>query len=229
MHVVVNSCAAYCEIAAPLLIESLRAQRVPDDRVHVVVGDCPGSPRDEIRRGVMHHFRPFCNLDNNGLIWLAVEDGLFGREGWLVYLHDTSLVTDGFWQHAEEIAANAEAAGAVCVRLHGPFSMGMGLYKLSWLRSGAVRELLAGLRNLDADRKQAIKNDLRTLEDTLFQHADREGPGRCLTLANEYRVLRTDVRMYGTDVPRIVEFYALPGVLKIKANHTPARPLLTLL
>ena len=243
MGVVITTCRSYAPVAVPPLLRSLRRAGVPDEAVHVVVGECQ-EVGDERVDGVWHHRRRYCNLDNNGLMWLGLEaktDQCTAPEWvapewvapewvapeWVVYLHDTCLVAPHFWARTLRVVASLPPRAA-CVRLHRPFSMGMGLYRTAWVQSPRVAAYLRRLVNLDPGKTAALKRNLRVLEDTLFKFAN---PTKCLTLANKYTVaarnlVLADYREAAADaVPRLVEYYATPGVYKLKANYDPRRKL----
>lgn len=217
--IVINSCANYYVRAVPPLLETLVKANVPMDCLHVVVGDATAQIDETSDNGVTYHHRQWCNIDNNGLLWVTQErPSALSDAMWILYLHDTSLVDDNptFWDAAYKVISDHETLFD-CVRLHQPFSMGMGFYKVEWLLKPHVASYLNQLVNYDVNRKPAIKAGLHILEDTLFKFA-LQGHGRLATLPNVYQVVEREKRMYGSDVPRIVEYYAIPGIYKIKAN-----------
>lgn len=225
LAIVVNSCAGYYDKTVPPLLDSLRAADVPMNAVHVVVGDARDTSDATLSNGVSYHFRKWCNLDNNGMLWLTMEhpDSIHQQFKWVLYLHDTTLVEPAhFWDSANKTVQ--EHNQAQCIRIHQPFSMGIGFYRVDWLFSNDVSNYMNSLVNYDAsnERKMAMKRNLEVLEDTLFKHAMR-GHGHIVTLPNVYNVVERNKRMYGTDMPRIVEFYSIPGIYKIKANWDPMR------
>lgn len=218
VKVVVNTCEGYFRVSVPRLLDSLWRAGVPRNEVIVVVGESE-DPRDEIIDDVKYVFRGTYNIDNNGLVWLA-EEHEFEIDEWIVYLHDTTEVDDDFWVKVLDLARGLRCN---CARLVPWNSMGMGLYRASWLASAGVRDFMTGIKNLDPGKKLAIKNDLAALEDTLFKFAGSE----CETLKNPY-VVDPDPRQskpYGTDTPRIVEHYPIPGIRKFKANWGQSRVL----
>lgn len=217
--VVINSCVGYCPVSVPPLLESLETAGVPREAIHVVVGECEQD--DDVEEGgVQVHRRRWCNLDNNGLLWLTRDHPK--PAPWVVYLHDTSLVAEQFWSECRAVVSDlsAQQPPVSCARLHSPFSMGMGFYSVDWLQSKPVGRCMEALVNLDPHKKEEMKRDLEQLEDTLFKFA-LSGQGRCETLPNGCEVVERSKTMYGTAVPRIVEYYRCPGVYKIKANWGP--------
>jgi hypothetical protein len=215
--VVINTCLGFHRATVPLLLESLDRAGVPKDAIRVVVGECE-EDRDACENGVWHHYRRWCNIDNNGILWLTQESGEVAP--WVVYLHDTSLVEpETFWSDCQTIVSE-RFPHADCIRLHHPFSMGMGFYRTEWLRSEPVRRYMEGFMCYDPTKKIDIKQRLDVLEDTLFKFAEA-GRGECATLDNIYKIVEYGRTMYGTDIPRIVEFYRHPGIYKIKANWDP--------
>lgn len=215
--VVVNTCLGYHRVTVPPLLESLGKAGVPMEAVRVVVGECE-EERDACEGGIWHHYRRWCNLDNNGMLWLTQE--AHNVTPWVMYLHDTSLVeAETFWSECQTIVSE-RFPDADCIRLHHPFSMGMGFYKTEWLRSEPVRRYMEGLVCYDPQKKMELKQNLDVLEDTLFKFAEA-GHGGCANLGNAYKVVDHGRTMYGTSVPRMVEFYRHPGIYKIKANWDP--------
>ena len=219
LGVVVNSCESYASKTTPLLLESLVAANVPLESVRIVIGDSP-EDADVHENGVETHRRRYCNLDNNGLLWVVLEPHSHSRvPDWIFYTHDTSVVAPSFWEECMSIVEEADATQYVCVKLHGPFSMSTGLYRTSWLRSEAVTTWANSIVNFDPSKRQAIKENLGALEDACFKLAP---PERCAVLPNTYTVVSTEAYVYDTSVPRIIEFYQYPGIYKIKANHSPS-------
>ena len=225
--VVVNSCASFFDRTLPPLLDSLDAAGVPKGAVHVVVGDC-ARDEDLTYEGVAVHRRRYANIDNNGLLWLAFErpdewrNGLDGAApDWVFYTHDTALVAPQFWDECRRVAKEARA-GSVCVKLHEPFSMSMGFYKTEWLWGDIVRVWARTIANFDNSEpaKQAIKANLAAVEDACFNLAP---PTAIEVLPNAYTVVDRFRTMYGSNVPRIVEYYATPGIYKVKANFTAAK------
>lgn len=216
--VLITSCASYADHALPRLLGSLAAAGVPPDRVRVVIGDCEAD-RDGKSDGVWVHERRYAMLDNNGLAWACLEDGLAGWPGvdWVVYLHDTCAVDADFWGTCARLAAR-DLREADCGRLVRHNSMGMGLYRAAWLRSPAVVARLAELETRDAGARLRLKQRLDVLEDTLFKLAD-QGGGRVVTLAHGFRCDGRAERVYGPQCSaRLAEHYSPPGILKFKAN-----------
>lgn len=223
LAVVINTCAAYEEVAVPPLLDSLRKAGVPMDLVHVVVGEC--DVEGDEGEAPSRHRRATVNIDNNALLWLTQEPRACEDADVVMILHDTSLVDVDFWT---KITKAADALWAMdnmhCMRLYNP-SMGMGLYKVPWLKSPGVVAYMASLRNTDPTKKHDIKHNLAILEDTLFKAtwlgnaADMQGMDKV--------VIDEHVHMYGTDVPRILEYYPAAGVYKVKANWGQSWTLLT--
>lgn len=221
--VVINTCEAYESVTVPILLKSLAAAGVPTEAVHVVVGECDAE-RDE-GQGPFVHRRSTINIDNNALLWLTQEPEACADVDVVMILHDTCYVDAEFWT---KITASANALWGMhdmhCMRIYNP-SMGMGLYKVDWLKSPQVAAYLAGMRNTDPSNKHALKHSLVTLEDTLFKAT---WLGRAADMPGMDRVLVDEhVHMYGTDVPRILEYYPAAGVFKVKANWGQSWTLLT--
>jgi hypothetical protein len=230
--VLVNTCAGYEPVATPPLLASLAAAGVPPECTFVVVGESaadeqlPPGPHGETRIA-----RRYINIDNNGLLWACERDNrALDAFDWVFYTHDTSYVHAEFWSRARALVRDRLAgSNDLCCKLHRTFSMGMGFYRASWLRdSDDLRAYLATLINYDPGRKTAIKNNLNVLEDTLFKYAQRTC-NRCGHLANNQVVQARGVRMYNSDVPRILEYWESPGVYKVKANWGQSRTLFTAL
>lgn len=215
--VLITSCVAYAGSALPRLLASLEAAGVPPDRVRVVVGDCEVD-RDGTMGGVAVHERRYAMLDNTGLAWACLEDGLAGWDvDWIAYLHDTCAVDPEFWSSCARLVTDT-LRDADCGRLVRHNSMGMGLYRADWLRSPAVVACLRGLETRDAGGRLRLKQRLDVLEDTLFKLAD-QGAGRVVTLADGFEYAADPERTYGPGCSaRRAEHYSSPGITKFKAN-----------
>ena len=88
--------------------------------------------------------------------------------------------------------------------------------RVAWLRGAAVRHRLAELYTERIDTKAQRKQLLGELEDTLFKLAEQgAGTIRCLQADCTAHGVCT---VYGTTTKRLVEFYAQPGIFKLKAN-----------
>ena len=176
---------------------------------------------------VAYHYVPYCNIDNNGLMWLTQCASLPTQQaGWIVYLHDTCLVAPHFWASCRRVVEDL-AGDANAVMMHLPFSMGIGFYRLAWLRTPQVVMYMAGLRNDDPARIKDIKSNLAVLEDTLFKYLAVTDKPKLRALQNEYALEVLEDNPYGTDTPRAAEYYATPGVYKLKANWNPNGPFVT--
>lgn len=216
--IVVNSCKDYYDKTVQPLITSLEEANIPKERIFVVVGDCDTN-EEQIIDGIQYIFRRYSNMDNNGIMWITQENPSC-LEDWIIYLHDTSLVVKDFWQKSLDIINDPSNNEVSCIRLYANHSMGMGFYKKEWMYSNHVMNYMKAIVNEDKSKRQELKNNLDLLEDTLFKYAIRTANGICKTLVNEYKVVERDRKMYGTDIPRIVEYYESPGIYKIKANWT---------
>lgn len=221
ISVVINTCHGYMERTLPTLIQSLQDACVPNECIHVVAGECITDMNDG-----NYHYRRWCNIDNNGLMWLTQERPDI-ESNWIVYLHDTTWVASDFWQKCNDVVTNAEPEGVTSVRLYHPFSMGMGFYKLSWLYTDHVGNYMASLLNYDMGMKQAVKCNLEVSEDTLFKFKHPSNKVKCLP--NSYKVMDHHSNPYGTGIRRRLEFWEIPGIYKAKANFTDAASCHTLL
>lgn len=216
--VLITSCDSYADHALPGLLRSLEAAGVPPDRVRVVIGDC-AADREADKDGMRVYERRYAMMDNNGLAWACLEDGLATWPGvdWVVYLHDTCVVETDFWGTCARLVAR-ELCEADCGRLVPHNSMGMGLYRVAWLRSPAVVACLRELETRDTGGRLQLKQRLDVLEDTLFKLADR-GAGRVINLADDFECDGRADHSYGPECSaRRVERYSPPGILKLKAN-----------
>lgn len=216
LSIVINTCKDYYKVTVPPLLESLEKANVPKECIFIVVGDCDNE-EDKIINDIPYYFRRYCNIDNNAMLWITQEEPAVMSE-WIIYLHDTSLVAPEFWEKSHNIIKNIDNE-TTCIKLYKQFSMGMGFYKKNWLYTELIKNYMKGFINYDKSQKSKIKENLVVLEDTLFKFTER-GPeyGICIYLDNEYKVVERNRKMYGTDIPRIVEYYENPGIYKIKAN-----------
>jgi hypothetical protein len=230
IRVVITSCMAYAPFTVPHLVTSLVASGVPSEAIHVVVGESRVAC-DVVQHvgphAVAYHYVPYCNIDNNGLMWLTQRDVVpCDDDGWIMYLHDTCLVAPHFWASCRRVIADL-AGDANAVRMHMPFSMGIGFYRLAWLRTPEVRAYMAGLRNDDPTKIKDVKSNLYVLEDTLFKYLAANDDTKLKALKNKYALRVLESNPYGTATPRAVEYYATPGVYKLKANWNPNGPFVT--
>lgn len=212
--IVINTCIDYYGITLPPLLESFEKAKVPKECIFIVVGDCD-SNRNEVIDDIHYYFRRYCNIDNNGLLWITQERPN-NITNWILYCHDTCTVIPEFWKKTCDIIQTFKE-DTDCVKLIFDFSMGMGFYKKNWLFSTEVKNYMRTIMNFDQSKKQIIKDATNITEDTLFKFAEK-GHGNCTSLDNIYNVIEKDRKMYGTDIPRIVEYYENPGIYKLKAN-----------
>lgn len=216
--VLITSCDGFAPSTLPPLLASLAEAGVPPDAVRVVVGDCAEASDGAWPGGQLVHRRRTAMLDNNGLAWLASDPASAAwAADWVLYLHDTCRVHPRLWTRLRR-AVDACAAGAAdCARLRAAHSMGMGLYRVAWVRGAAARARLAGMHTEDVAGRPALKQRLEALEDTLFKLAE-SGAGSVVVLQEECELEDTRLCAYGTGTRRRVEYYAVPGVYKLKAN-----------
>lgn len=209
LAVVVNSCSQYARATLPPLLESLRAAGVPAAHVFVVVGDAPAHDTLVGPAGyeVAAKHRPWCNMDNNAFVWIADEGDALRGFDWIFYTHDTSLVDPGFYESAMRLCENAPP-GTDAYKLQRNHSMSTGLYRVRALWD--VGAAISATKNLDPARTLEVK---AMCEDSVFRLLRGVD-----ALPNEYTVESEGVTMYGTDVPRIVEHWVVPGLRKVKAN-----------
>lgn len=216
--IVINSCAAYIDKTRDVLLKSLFNSGVSAQHIHIVIGES-SSERDQVMSdGVTHHYRKTYNIDNNGLIWLTQEQptDIMSNYTWMFYLHDTCYVAPEFWNNVQIIIhTQLSTPKYVCAKLHDAFSMGIGFYRVDWLSHSDVREYMASLVNYDMSKKKSIKENSQLTEDTLFKFA----ANKCLSLKNPWNVVATNVNNYNTVTPRILEFWEMPGLYKVKANY----------
>ena len=214
--VLINSCASYAPKTLGPLLASLEEAAVPPSAIRVVIGDCPVACDEQDAGGVSMHRRRTAMLDNNGFAWAALDPmGTSWDVEWLVYLHDTCTVHPDFWAGCRDAVAGLR--GVDCARLRPSNSMGMGLYRTSWVRGPAVRACMADMYSEDGGGRLGLKHRLGELEDTLFKLAERDGVGVVATLQRQCTV-KPPRAAYGTATKRLTEFYAVPGIYKLKAN-----------
>jgi len=217
--VLVNSCAPFWPRTSRAVLASLRVAGVPPEAVFVAVGQSAvrGSEAVFVQGAggeycVTTAHVPWANMDDNALLWAATTDRL-GDFEWAFYMHDTCEALPGFWDELPRAlaAALAERPDLAAVKLHGPFSMCMGYYRLDALRG--VAPAVAATANLDPARLMDVK---REVEDRVFGVLAGAGMGVGV-LPNVYAP-GPAADPYGTGVPRIAEKYDTPGLLKHKAN-----------
>lgn len=247
INVVITTCMAYAPFTVPPLVKTMLAAGVPPDAIHVVVGESrvtadavqhivsppgvkppalPGLPAP--LAPVQYHYVPYCNIDNNGLMWLTQSETLpLPAEGWIMLLHDTCLVASHFWDMCGRVVADL-AGDADAIMMHLPFSMGIGFYRLGWLRTPEVVRYMRSLCNVDPANIAAIKANAGVTEDTLFKYVIiNGGKGKLRALKNTRESELMSNNPYGTNTPRLAEYYAVPGVYKLKANWAPQGPFTT--
>lgn len=230
--VLVNTCLRYYDTTVPPLLASLiGVGGVPAEAIRVVVGESDADAGASTSAGAAMRADgvavtavPYANMDNNALIWAAcdADEATLPADAWVFYLHDTCEVREGFWARVVAKAAELAAGGVVrAARIHTPFSMCIGLYAVATLRTAAIRGDLRAKVNLDRSPAAIlrVKQNLGELEDYVFKRIADHWTSRAVWVyPNKSEVIRTDARPYGTDTPRVYEYYSDPGVVKIKAN-----------
>lgn len=211
--IVINSCCQYYAKTVPILLETLKTAGVPDDHIYVVVGESD-TDRSELIDGIKYIFRRYCNIDNNGLLWITQERPELQSE-WIFYMHDTCYVHQEFWTKCCTIVKEVKP-DTKCTMLQNNYSMGIGFYNLKWLYTDDVVTFMASKINYDPNNKSKIKWDGDT-EDTLFKYAKRTNQAWA-SLHNTCRTVENDKNIYGTCTKRIIEYWEIPGLYKVKAN-----------
>lgn len=220
--IIVNTCLRFKDIAVPKLLESLRAARVPMDRVIVVVGeadeDGPASGAGPIEVPVRS-----ASMDNNALLFLLSPEGrrLVPDDAYAFYVHDTCAVHTDFWSRVtgllrDRIVPSGIDAAPVC---RFP-SMNIGFYRVSALRAPAVHDALDKARNDDRSPGAVLnfKRALHLCEDYAFKLVAQNG-GHLQFLQQERRNGSSKVQLYGTDTLRTTEEFDTVGLVKFKANN----------
>jgi len=205
---VINSCSKYYETTVPILLASMDECKIDRKNIFIIVG---GEADAEEQRD-QHFFVKYNNVDNNALIW-ASETDVLGDYEWIFYLHDTCTVTETFLDKANSCLITYKDANAV--KIHGPFSMCIGFYRLNVLRQ--LKDAMQHMKNFDTS-PAAVLNVKNSCEDQVF-YLIQNLVGQLCTIPNVYNVVENDVMKYGTDIHRIVEFYDMPGIYKYKGNH----------
>jgi hypothetical protein len=215
--VVINSCLSYSN-AIQSLLNSLNAANVPSDSIFVVLGESPEDKGPVIEKNVNYLFRRWSNIDNNAMISICLEN-ICNSYDWIVYLHDTCLVTEDFWAKTIMNIVSYENKFD-CIAIHSPYSMGIGYYSVQWLQSQPVREYMMHLVNYDVttEKKIQMKNNLDLLEDTLFKFAYRTNVGK-FTHLQVQQINKEVTDIYGNTIPRLEEYYPNAGIRKLKANY----------
>ena len=67
-------------------------------------------------------------------------------------------------------------------------------------------------RNMDLEKKQTKKREAVKTEDTFFRNSNT------LNLNKAYNIDDTIIHLYSSTIPRRLETYPIPGVIKVKAN-----------
>ena len=87
---------------------------------------------------------------------------------------------------------------------------------------------MRSLCNVDPANIAAIKANAGVTEDTLFKYlVVNRDKGKLRALKNARKSELMPNNPYGTDTPRLAEYYAVPGVYKLKANWIPQGPFTT--
>lgn len=217
-RILVNSCLKFYKTTLPPLLESLRNDGVPRDLVHVVIGEAD-ERRSEVIDDVHHHYVPYASMDNNALIWAALDDGVAQPGDWWFYLHDTCTVERGFWGKVTAKVSDASFSTTFrAARVLPTNSMCIGLYVVEALRHATTRAELKRVTNLDRspERILALKRNLAEVEDFVFNIIAKHA--KVHVFANQYRATETSQHPYGTNTKRIREDYPDPGIVKWKAN-----------
>lgn len=209
--VLVTSCEKYASTTVPLALESLVREGLSLEDVFVVVGQS-AEERDGNFNGAASFWRRWANMDDNGLIWAVQEDGARRLEPyeWVFYMHDTCEAAPGFREGLRACVSEFAGRGTEALRIHAPFSMSMGFYRVAGLQR--VRSEVLGAVNYDAT-EGAILRVKSKVEDRVFRLLESA------VLPNEHAIVERDARRYGTTTPRIVEEWRLPHLFKYKANH----------
>lgn len=235
--IIINSCLSFYEKTLPPLLESMAASPNFDpSHVYVVIGDSPevhdatftysNASNANNTITIRTFFRNWGNIDNNAMIWLTKEDAksILAPYEWIFYMHDTCRVHPDFFTNLPTTLApyaTSPQSQTAAVRIHSPFSMSMGYYRLSALHTPHITNFLTDLTNhdLSTESRIKVKNNLGQLEDIVFK---KLAP-HVATIPNRYNVITRDetITTDATAAKRIVEYYNLPGIYKIKANYEP--------
>jgi hypothetical protein len=212
--IVVNSCHSYHLHSCPKLIDSLIASGISSDDIYIIIGDSPTIINTIFpSTNIKCFYRTYSNIDNNGLIWLSTdnESNILNKYSWIFYLHDTCIALPEFATNINIILNTYPTIDAI--RLHDKWSMSMGFYKLSILRSKHIQNFLFDSINYDQSSEARLRVK-HTVEDAVFGLIDNK-----ISLSNNYSMEDPNSKsQYNTSTQRIIEKYKLPGLLKFKAN-----------
>lgn len=220
--VLVTSCASFCDTTLPVLLPSLRAARVPDGDVFVVVGDCDADAQVAPRQWRVAHVAG----DNNGMVWAVGEEGRRALRGydWVFYMHDTCMALPQFGQcmpetleHALQMCPSLDA-----LRLGRGYCMGMGYYRVAALEAAAAAIRAMARHDTSAAGRLNVKEGraVGEVEDSVFRILSRAG--RVVASMSFHGPIGDVAPMpvYAGGGLRRTEVW-WPGLLKFKANWTP--------
>lgn len=194
------------ESTYPIVIGSMLDNGVPPQDIYFIVGGY-----DKVNRYIRNDGVNFIEVDQNSIDYtglIAVVDLDLQADYW-VLLHDTCYIGEDFYSTIKEYNYNNIPAVALSFDL----SMNIGAYSDQYLQQ--IKEELLTYRNTDFSQEsiQAWKQRGISDEDN-FLSSYRGQYHYC----NIPRVSSGPVDIYGTGVPRMIEYFPTIDLYKVKAN-----------
>ena len=210
--IIVNSCKPFVNESTPVLINSLLKSGVPPQYIHIVVGECEEC-RDYVKNDNSYHETQTVNIDFNGIQWiLGRYPETVSQTNWLFYIHDTCMVTEDFWTNVQSIYEKQLKDSNYETAQLNKTSCNIGFYNYDLFKKSYVINFCNKDRNMDLEKKQTKKREAVKTEDTFFRNSNT------LNLNKAYNIDDTIIHLYSSTIPRRLETYPIPGVIKVKAN-----------
>lgn len=229
MIILINTCDKNIDKTCPMLIRNLvNIGGVPEENIHIVCGECDFAEICKDDYFIVDNFTiklhrvPYCNIDNNALLWLA-NNSENGAEEWAYYLHDTCEVLDGFYQENckilnDELEVNPDLLAII---MHKPYSMCIGHYNINAIKNNAEKVKLS-TQYVSLDKSiDGLKRTKGNVEDRVFKALEKIGKVKYLWGAGRggNAEVVNGVDVYSTGKGRRKEIYHGSRVVKFKANH----------
>jgi hypothetical protein len=194
------------ESTYPIVIGSLLDNGVPPEDIYFIVGGY-----NKVNRYIGDDGVNFIEVDQNSIDYtglIAVADLDLQADYW-VLLHDTCYVGEDFYNTIKKYNYNNIPA----VALSSDLSMNIGAYSYQYLQQ--IKEELLTYRNTDFSQESIQAWKQRGIDDEdKFLSLYRGQYHYC----NIPRVSSGPVDIYGTGVPRMIEYFPTIDLYKVKAN-----------
>lgn len=190
----------------PVVIGNLLSNGIPPEDIYFVIGGYSKTEHHLSEEGVNIIQVPQNSIDYTGLI--AVLEENIEADYWML-LHDTCYVGPNFYKTVMEYPYKSAPA----VALSSDLSMNIGAYSWGYLQG--IKEEILKYRNEDFS-EEAIQywKQKGVADEDMFLHNYRS----LYHFTGERRQSSGPVDIYGTGVPRMIEYF--PGIdfYKVKAN-----------